>query len=263
MRSMPANRIDVSPYRVIEEPLLSFDLTDPSQRALNPQLGLTQHGPFSARHWPEASATVRIAMLSPEGDLPKLKHLLNEIRSDQRPQERRDYLPYYPGFRGAFRSPLVPAPDVAQLSLDPDLDSWLGRASTPDHESLAPFSHSLRQLKAVESLLRCRSLLLAKAMAGCLRGWRLRLTRHDQGGCSSARPPIANHHRQRHGVPLEGECRVAAWPGALRQSGWCALQTRHQYRAPGRQRSLRRSRLCDAEAGGWHYRLHCLCEPDF
>ena len=149
---MPANRIDVSPYLVIEEPLLSFDPTDPSQRALNPQLGLTQHGPFSARHWAEASATVRIAMLSPEGDLPKLKHLLNEIRSDQRPQERRDYLPYYPGFRGAFRSPLVPAPDVAQLSLDPDLDSRLGRASTPHHELVAAFSHSLRQLKAVHSL---------------------------------------------------------------------------------------------------------------
>ena len=149
---MAGTQRHISPYLVIPEPLLSFDPTDLSQREMNPQVGLVQHGPFSARQWSGTAARVRIAMLAPEGDLPKLRGLLNEIRSAQHPQERRDYLPRYPGFRAAFRCPLVPAPDDAQLSLDPDLDSRLERAAEPHLELVAAFSRSLRQLKAVQSL---------------------------------------------------------------------------------------------------------------
>ena len=149
---MPVTRTDVAPYLVLDEPLLSFDPADPSQRALNPQVGLAQHGPFSARHWGAESATVRVAMLSPEGDLPKLKSLLNEIHLEQRPRERHDYLPHYPGFPRAFHAKLVPASDAAQLSLDPDLDIRLRGASAPHLELVDAFSHSLRQLKTVHSL---------------------------------------------------------------------------------------------------------------
>ena len=149
---MSANQGSLPPYLVVQEPLLSFDPTDGSQRALNPLLGLIQHGPFSARHWPRESARVRIAMLAPEGDLPKLKTLLNEVHSRQRSRERRDYLPDYPGFRGAFHAVLVPAPDAAQLSLAPDLEDRLRRASAPHRELATAFSDSLRHLKTVHSL---------------------------------------------------------------------------------------------------------------
>ena len=149
---MHPNSFKVSPYTVIQEPLLSFDPGDASQQALNPQIGLDKHGPFSARHWPEQSATVRIAMLAPEADLARLKRLLNEIHSEQRPFERRDYLPHYPGFSDAFRCSIVPAPDAAQLTLDPDLDDRLDQSSEPHRELVTAFSQSLRHLKAVQSL---------------------------------------------------------------------------------------------------------------
>ena len=149
---MVANLSNLAPYHVIEEPLLSFDLVDGSQQAHNAQLGLVQYGPFSARSWCAESASVRIAMLSPAPDLQKLRGLLNEIHSRQRVRERAAYLPDYPGFPGAFRCPIQPAEEAAQLSLDPNLDSRLERASQPHRELGRAFSQSLRQLKAVQSL---------------------------------------------------------------------------------------------------------------
>ncbi len=91
-------------------------------------------------------------MLSPEDDLQKLKDLLNEIHSRQRVIERRPYLPDYPGFRGAFHCPIVPAAEAAQVSLPSDLDDRFEGALEPHGELVATFSHSLRQLKAVQSL---------------------------------------------------------------------------------------------------------------
>ena len=149
---MIEDRFDLLPYFVTEEPVLSFDPGDDSQRALNPLVGLVTHGPFSTRNWPEQSAEVRIAMLAPVADLQKLKNLLNEIHLPQDPLERRDYLPPYPGFRRAFRCTIRPASDSAQQSLDAELDDRLRRASTPHRELVKAFSHSLRQLKAVQSL---------------------------------------------------------------------------------------------------------------
>lgn len=137
---------------VIREPLLSFDPGDINQQAINPLDGLIQHGPFSARRWPEHLQEVRIAMLAPEPDLSKLKRLLNEIYLAQRPRERHNYLPPYPGFQGAFHCSIVPAQEAAQIALDPDLDTRLEGTPNSHRELAAAFSHSLRQLKSVQSL---------------------------------------------------------------------------------------------------------------
>ena len=149
---MVANLINLAPYHVIEEPLLCFDPVDVSQQALNAQVGLVQHGPFSARNWPDESVSVKIAMLAPAPDLQRLKDLLNEVHSRQRAQERHAYLPDYPGFSSAFHCSIKRAPEAAQLSFDPSLDSRLERASEPHRELERAFSQSLRQLKAVQSL---------------------------------------------------------------------------------------------------------------
>ncbi|MCY3557088.1 MAG: nuclease PIN [Chloroflexi bacterium] len=148
---MTTTNATMAPYQVIDEPLLSFDAVDRSQRALNAQSGLARFGPFSARSWSAESLGVRVAMLAPEADLQRLKDLLNEIHSPQLPRERRPYLPRYPGFPGAFRCAIKPAPESAQLALDPDLDRRLRRSSEPHRELTEAFAHSLRQLRTVRS----------------------------------------------------------------------------------------------------------------
>jgi hypothetical protein len=65
-----------------------------------------------------------------------MKQLLEELRLPAEPQERRDYLPDYPGFEPAFRAKIRPAPNDVRLDLPVDLDGSLSSSDVP-HRVLA------------------------------------------------------------------------------------------------------------------------------
>ena len=105
-------------HQRLAEPELTFD-PDSSQRHVNPLAGLVMHGPYSAGLWgPEK--IIRVATLGPTDARGPLKQLLEELRDPADPQERRDYLPPYPGFASAVRCRLHPA-DTARRDLP---DGW-------------------------------------------------------------------------------------------------------------------------------------------
>ena len=83
-------------YSELAEPDLAFDPTDHSQVAVNPLVGLSNHGPFSARAFATAPLIIRIALLAPPDDLPRLREQLNDLVRSHEPQERREYLPDWP-----------------------------------------------------------------------------------------------------------------------------------------------------------------------
>lgn len=90
-------------YWRLPEPRLSFDPTDAAQVAVNPLVGLRDHGPFTARVLRDV--TLHIALLAPtEADLKLLRKQLNELVHEYQPKERRAYLPPWPGFETVFHA---------------------------------------------------------------------------------------------------------------------------------------------------------------
>jgi hypothetical protein len=145
---MMATRSELHGYWHLPEPRLSFDATDRSQVALNPLVGLRDHGPFSKRLF--EGTTLRIALLAPaEEDLKALRKQLNELVHTNDPHERRPYLPPWPGFESAFHARLGPADASAQIPLPATLDADLRAAPDPHAHLAGALIDGLRKLAIV------------------------------------------------------------------------------------------------------------------
>lgn len=142
-------RAELHGYSELAEPDLAFDPTDRSQVAVNPLVGLSTYGPFSARVFAAPSTIIRIALLGPQDDLPRLREQLNDLTRPHKPQERHEYLPDWTGFEAVFKAKLRPADTSAQIPLPTNLDSDLASAANP-HQHLAQIlADGLRKLISV------------------------------------------------------------------------------------------------------------------
>ena len=136
-------------YSELAEPDLAFDPTDRSQVAVNPLVGLSNHGPFSERAFATAPFIIRIALLAPQDDLPRLREQLNDLVRSHKPHERREYLPDWPGFEPVFRAKLKPAEEPAQIPLPANLDGDLAAAANPREHLARVLAEGLRKLAIV------------------------------------------------------------------------------------------------------------------
>jgi hypothetical protein len=134
---------------LLAEPYLSYDPTDTNQVAVNPLVGLRDHGPFSSRLSASSADKLRIALLAPADDLTKLKQQLNDLVHPHDPKERRPYLPKWPGFEAVFRIKLAPADDSAQIPLPTTLDDDLRSAANPRQHLAQALIDGLRKLDLV------------------------------------------------------------------------------------------------------------------
>ncbi len=134
----------------LPEPLLAFDPVDPRQRAVNPLAGLAEFGPYSRTTRAGLQPRVRVALLAPDDDLPRLRGLLRELWYPQQPRERADYLPPYPGWQQVFGCPTGPADDRAQITLPAGLDSSVRATASPARTLAAALADGLQALKLVQ-----------------------------------------------------------------------------------------------------------------
>jgi hypothetical protein len=135
-------------YWRLPEPRLSFDATDKGQLAVNPLVGLRDHGPFTSRLF--AGSTLRIALLAPtEEDLKALRLQLNELVLPHQPMERDKYLPPWPGFEPVFHAKLGPAEAAAQVPLPVTLDADLKASPDPRVHLAKALIDGLRKLSLV------------------------------------------------------------------------------------------------------------------
>jgi hypothetical protein len=135
-------------YWRLPEPRLSFDATDTNQVAANPLVGLRDHGPFTQRV--VGDTVLRIALLAPtQDDLDRLRKQLNELVRPHQPEERRAYLPPWPGFETVFHAKLGPADPSAQIPLPATLDADLAAASNPHAHLANALIDGLRKLVVV------------------------------------------------------------------------------------------------------------------
>ena len=124
---------EIEPHIWLPEPELSFHPTRNSDRSRHPLRGLFQFGPHSAGWMPNP---IRVATLAPAGESQILFDFLKGLKSEYAPEERKDYLPKWPGFHGVFGIHVQPAPMNCRVEISDKVEIDLYNSPTP-HAVLA------------------------------------------------------------------------------------------------------------------------------
>jgi hypothetical protein len=128
----------LSSFCLLDEPPLTFNPDDTSLD-VNPLRGLDRYGAYSSLTFPSYTPALRIATLAPAGGWANLRTLVNTLRSNHAPSDRKEYVPAFRGFENVFGVPLVAASTEAHVKWPDDLSS-LG-PDGPPHDRLL---HALR-----------------------------------------------------------------------------------------------------------------------
>lgn len=131
-------------YMALAEPLLSFSSSDATAVDSHPLRGLVQHGPYTKNSLAAYTDAIRVAIVGHEGAWQGRKRVLQSVQVSQRPSDRREYVPPYPGFESLFGVPLVPADSAVQLAWPAGLDE-LGDGA-PHERVRRAISQRMRQL---------------------------------------------------------------------------------------------------------------------
>lgn len=91
----------LAPYSALHEPLLVFGEGD-SSRDVHPLRGLRSFGPYSQRSFGAYAGAVRIATVGPSSGQEAVRELIGSLRETHEPNDRRDYVPAFPGFSSLF-----------------------------------------------------------------------------------------------------------------------------------------------------------------
>lgn len=124
---------ELAPHLWLPEPPLSFHPDRKSDWEIHPLRGLCRFGPHSSGLVPDP---IRVATLSPAGESHRLYGFMRELNTTYKPTERRDYLPDWPGFRGAFSLQMRAAGGSCHIELDAQLETDF-RTSPAPHIVLA------------------------------------------------------------------------------------------------------------------------------
>ena len=129
----------LAPFSLLEEPKLTFS-TDNEARDVNPLRGLDHFGAYSSATFPSFTPQLRLATLGPIGSVGRVRSLVEVLRTNQAPGDRKDYVPPFRGFEGVFGVPLVAAPvSSAHIKWPDEL-----AALSPDGPPPARLMHALR-----------------------------------------------------------------------------------------------------------------------
>jgi hypothetical protein len=124
---------EIAPHLWLPEPALSFHRDRKSDQEIHPLRGLCRFGPHSSGLVPDP---IRVATLAPAREGHRLYEFMRELNSAYKPTERKDYLPDWPGFRGAFSLQMRAAGGSCHIELDAQLETDF-RASPAPHIVLA------------------------------------------------------------------------------------------------------------------------------
>lgn len=127
------------PFSLLDEPQLTFS---PDDRSLdvNPLRGLDRYSAYSSSSFPSYTPALRIATLGPSSGWKKLPALIDTLRSNHGPSDRKEYVPKFRGFERVFGIPLIAAQTAAAHIKWPDDLSSLGPDGPPHNRLL----HALR-----------------------------------------------------------------------------------------------------------------------
>ena len=119
---------EIAPHIWVPEPQLAFHPDRPSDSAIHPLRGLIQHGPHSSGIIP---TPIRAATIVPSGEGDRLYSFVKQLDATYHPNERRDYLPDWPGFQQIFGLRVRPAEVNCHIELASHLEADLNSAPRP------------------------------------------------------------------------------------------------------------------------------------
>lgn len=79
------------PFSLLEEPLLTFNPED-TLLDVNPLRGIVQNGAYSSSIFPTYTPELRIATIGPVSRWKKLRNLVDTLRSNHAPTDRKQYV---------------------------------------------------------------------------------------------------------------------------------------------------------------------------
>lgn len=129
----------------------------------HPLRGLIVHGPYGARFG--TPATIRLALMGPNGRMRQLRGLVTELISAAKTYEAPAYYPDYPGFEQVFRIPVAPLDEKLIFTFPDSLDE---HARKQDKFALARMLFQcIAQLSAVRSNFDVALIYLPPTWAAC------------------------------------------------------------------------------------------------
>ncbi len=148
--STPGSDAKLPPFQLLEEPVLSFSPDRPSEADIHPLRGLAKFGPYSERSFGTYTPVLRVALVGPRSGRDEVISLMRMLQGSQRPVDRADYVPNYPGFEKLFGVPLKAAPATTRVEW-PDALEDLPYAGTGEQRLAAAFQAALVALDGVRS----------------------------------------------------------------------------------------------------------------
>lgn len=133
-------------YSKLDEPLLSFG--DPAKPDVHPLRGLKEAGPFSRNSFGTHTPAVRVAMVGPSSGRKDVSELLNSLRQQHAPGDRKDYVPPFSGFQDVFGASLQPAADGSHIEW-PDTVEALESSGTPSERLASAMRGAIQRLSLV------------------------------------------------------------------------------------------------------------------
>lgn len=148
--SSPGANAKLPPFQLLEEPVLAFSPDSPQRADIHPLRGLVKFGPFSQASFGAYTPALRVALVGPKSGREDVVALMKLVQNQQRPADRADYVPAYPGFEALFGVPMAAAPASARVQW-PDAIEDLPHAGTGEQRLAAAFLDALRVLDGVRS----------------------------------------------------------------------------------------------------------------
>ena len=149
-------------------------------------MGLIEHGPYGQRFG--APSQVRLAMLAPRSDIPRLTNLVAELNSSAKPREAKNYYPVYPGFHPLFRISISPQ-DVRLVRPFPDALDRHARAEQKVPLAQGLFQ-SIKQLDTLRTEFDVALVYLPPQWAACFEGENFNFHDYLKAYCAPSNIPI-------------------------------------------------------------------------
>jgi hypothetical protein len=134
-------------FSLLDEPALTFNSEDTALDE-NPLRGLRRFGAYNGDTFAGYTPNLRVATIGPASGWPRLRGLVDTIRSGHEASDRPAYLPGFPGFEDLFRVPLVAAPKEVHIKWPDDLMS-LAPTGAPHERLFAAMSQAVQRLHAL------------------------------------------------------------------------------------------------------------------
>ena len=180
---MRSNSSEFPGYTALSEPDLLFHN---GRTGKHPLVGLIEYGPYGQRFG--APSQIRLAMLAPRSDVPRLTNLVAELNRSARPREATNYYPVYPGFHSLFRIPISPQ-DIRLVRPFPDaLDR---HARTEQKVPLAQgLFQTIEQLNTLRTEFDVALVYLPPQWAACFEGENFNFHDYLKAYCAPSNIPI-------------------------------------------------------------------------